>query len=104
MVLYPGYTRYRIVSERRVELEMLQAVDRFDFDPAHRIVLHYIERDGRAGSALRPELLVEVGQVRGRFAVDADNDVAALDAGFFRRGTWRHAVDDQAATPFVGGE
>ena len=46
------------------------------------VVLEHIERHIRAGGALGPDLAVKVGQAFRRFAVDADDNVAAPQPGF----------------------
>src|SRR5215470_16055666 len=89
-------------SERRVELEIVEAVDRLDIDVLYRVVVADIEPDHGAGAAFRPDLAIEVGQARGGLAVDADDDVAALDSGLVGRTAGRHPTDHQPAMRFVG--
>src|SRR5215472_11831325 len=72
-------------SERRFQLQMFEPVHRLDLDSAHLVVLQHIERNGGASAPLCPDLAIEVGQVFGLLAIDADDHVAALDARPLRR-------------------
>src|SRR5262249_9880997 len=71
----------RQASECRFKLEMVEAVDRLNVEVLHRIIVADVEPDHGARAAFRPDLAIEVGQARGGLAVDAQNYVAALDAG-----------------------
>ena len=51
---------------------MVAAIDRFDVEPSHLLLLQYVERNFDPGTALRPNLSVEVGEVFRLLAVDAD--------------------------------
>src|SRR5215470_6284741 len=78
---YTGYDSEHFVSERRLELEMVEAVDGLNVEVLHRVAIASVEPDYRASAAFGPDLAIEVGQARCCFAVDADDHVAALDAG-----------------------
>ena len=47
-------------SKRRFQLEMVEAVDRLDLDPAHLLVLQHVKPDGDAGIPPRPQLAIEI--------------------------------------------
>src|SRR5262245_66416120 len=81
---------------------MVEAVDRLNVEVLHRVVIADVEPDHGAGGAFGPDLAIEVGQARGGLAVDADDYVAALDAGLIGRATGCHAANHQPAVRLVG--
>src|SRR5882757_703122 len=97
-----GFASERFASERRLELEMVEAVDRLNVEVLHRIAIADVKPDHGAGPAFGPDLAVEVGQARGGLAVDADDHVAALDTGLVGRSAGRHAANHQAPVRVVG--
>src|SRR5260221_3546597 len=93
---------FQEISKRRFKPEMIQAVDRFDLDAPFLVVLEHVERDQRSGGALRIEVAVEFREMTDRLAVDAENQVAALEPGPVGGALIGHIADDQVAARFVG--
>src|SRR3954471_21753003 len=89
-------------SERRLELEMVEAVDGLNVEVLDRVAIADIEPDHSAGVAFGPDLAIEVGQGRGGLAVDAHDHVAAFDTSLVGRSTGRHAANHQAPMRVVG--
>src|SRR4051812_26013991 len=81
---------------------MVKAVDRLDLHPSHLAVLQHIDGDRRAGSALGPDLSIEICQVLWRLAVDADDDIAAFEPCFLRRAARSHSAHEQTPAQLVG--
>src|SRR5262249_58874385 len=81
---------------------MVEPIHRLDLGSAHLAVLQHIERNSVFGAPLRPDLAVEVGQVFGLLAFDADDHAAPLDARPLRRASGSYAADEQPPA-HVGG-
>src|SRR5262249_54161625 len=95
---------FKRLSERRFQLQMIEAVDRLDVEALHLAILQHIKRDAGARAPLRPHLAVKVSQILRLFAIDADDDIAAFDAGLLRRTIRRHAADEQPPPQLIGVE
>src|SRR5262245_3334597 len=99
------YTRgflERLASERGLELEMVEAVDGLNIEVLHRVVVADVESDHGAGAAPCPNLAIKVGQARCGLAIDADDNVATLDASLAVRTPGCHTADHQAPMGLVG--
>src|SRR5262249_39110299 len=90
--------------ERRFQLEMVEAVDRFDVEALHLAVLQHVKRNAGARAPLRPDLAVKVGQILRLFAVDADDDVAPFYSRLLRPTIRRHPPDEQPPAQPIGVE
>ncbi len=73
---------------------MIEAVDRLDVEAPYLPVLQNVKGDGDARAPLRPDLTVKVGQILRLLAIDADDDIAALDARLLCRTVRRHPADE----------
>src|SRR5262245_44547325 len=81
---------------------MIEPIHRLDLDSAHLAVLQHIERNSVARAPLRPDLAIEIGQVFGQLALDANDHIAALNARPLGRARWRYAANEQPPAHFVG--
>ena len=71
--------------KRRVELQVLVAVDRPHLDIAFRAVLPDGQRHLDPRRPLRPNLPIELGEIVDRLARNGGNDAAAREPGMLRR-------------------
>src|SRR5258708_27771128 len=90
-------------SKAAFQSQVIHPVDRMNLDAMAFVVLEHIERHIRAGGALGPDLAVKVGQAFRRFAVDADDNVAAPHPGFFGGTVGGDAAYHQMPADVVGG-
>src|SRR5439155_23666889 len=70
----------KLLSEGRFQLQMVEAVDRFDVNTLHLAPLQHVERDAHPRVSLRPDLAVELGQTLRRVALYSDDHIAAPEA------------------------
>src|SRR5262245_29992054 len=78
------------ISERRLELEVVEPAHRLHVDALGLAVAQNLDRHGGAGLSPRPHLAVEIGKAVGRLAADAEQDIALLHAGPLRWAAARH--------------
>src|SRR5947209_8397866 len=89
-------TKDRLPSKRRLQLQVIQPVHRLDVEaPLFAGALH-VERNVRAGAALRVDGAIEVGQPLRDRPADAHDDIAAPHAGLVGRAARSHGRDDPA--------
>src|SRR5262245_55984627 len=81
---------------------MVEAIDRPDIDAINPVILQHVERNVGASAALRPELAIEIGEILGLLALDANDHIAPLDAGLLGRTAWADPADEEPPVQLVG--
>src|SRR6476659_4187356 len=74
---------------------MIETIERLDFEAPHLAVLQHIERHSGARGALGPDFAIKIGQAFRLLAIDADDYIAAFDAGLLCRSARRDPAHEQ---------
>src|SRR5882762_9906106 len=80
-------------SQRRLELQIVQPVDRFDVDTLLLAAVPDIERNRGTGGTDGPHLAIKIRKAARRFASDTDDFVAFAQPGLLARPAWSEAAD-----------
>src|SRR4051812_34665800 len=90
--------------EARLQLEVIEAVDRANLDVVHRAIPGEIQGHDSAGGTQCPDLAVEAGQVCGALAIHPRDNVASLHPSSLSRAARNNTGDNQLAIHLVGGQ
>src|SRR5215216_3600556 len=88
-------------SERRLQPQMIETVDRSYVDAPLLAAMRNVDRHGGARAAHGPHFAIEITEALRSVALDAQDDIAATYTGFFRRPAGRDALDHKLSLRVV---